>query len=41
MANHVDADETAHYEPSHLDVHCLQKYLRGNVKEEYSVIILG
>ena len=27
MANSVDPDETAHYEPSHLDLHCLQKYL--------------
>ena len=23
-ANTVDLDETAHYEPSHLDLHCLQ-----------------
>ena len=23
MANGVDPDETAHYEPSHLDLHCL------------------
>ena len=27
MANSIDPDETAHYEPSHLDLHCLQKYL--------------
>ena len=26
MANSVDPDETARYEPSHLDLHCLQKY---------------
>ena len=26
MANSVDSDETAH-EPSHLDLHCLQRYL--------------
>ena len=26
MANSVDTDETAHYEPSHLDLNCLQKY---------------
>ena len=26
MANSVDPDETAHYEPSHLDLHGLQKY---------------
>ena len=25
MANSVDPDETAHYEPSHQDLHCLQK----------------
>ena len=27
MANSVDPDETAHYEPSHLDLHCLLRYL--------------
>ena len=27
MANNVDPDEMAHYEPSHLDLHCLQRYL--------------
>ena len=27
MANCVDPDEMAHYEPSHLDLHCLQRYL--------------
>ena len=26
MANSIDPDETARYEPSHLDLHCLQKY---------------
>ena len=26
MANSVDPDETAHYERSHLDLHCLQRY---------------
>ena len=25
MSNSIDPDETAHYEPSHLDLHCLQK----------------
>ena len=25
MPNSVDPDETAHYEPSHLDICCLQK----------------
>ena len=27
MANNVNPDETAHNEPSHLDLHCLQKHL--------------
>ena len=27
MANIVDPDETARYEPSHLDLHCLQRYV--------------
>ena len=27
MANSVDPVETAPYEPSHLDLHCLQRYL--------------
>ena len=27
MANSVDPDEMAHYEPSHQDLHCLHKYL--------------
>ena len=31
MANSVDPDETAHYEPSHLDLHCLQKYLYWSI----------
>ena len=26
VANSVDPDEMAHHEPSHLDLHCLQKY---------------
>ena len=25
MSNSVDPDETAHYEPSHLDLRCLQQ----------------
>ena len=25
MANSVDPDETAHYEPSYQDLHCLQR----------------
>ena len=27
MANGVGPDEMAHYETSHLDLHCLHKYL--------------
>ena len=27
MVNSADPDETAHYKPSHLDLHCLQSYL--------------
>ena len=27
MANSVDPDETAHYEPSHQDLYCLHSYL--------------
>ena len=27
MASCVDPDEMAHYEPSHLDLHCLHRYL--------------
>ena len=27
MANSVDPDETACYEPSHLDLHCFHRYL--------------
>ena len=27
MANSVDTDEAVHYEPSHLDLHCLQNNL--------------
>ena len=27
MANSVESDERAYYEPSHLGLHCLQKYM--------------
>ena len=27
VANGEDPDEMAHHEPSHLDLHCLQRYL--------------
>ena len=32
MANSVDPDETAHDEPSHLDLRCLQKYLSWSAR---------
>ena len=32
MASSVDPDETARYEPSHLDLHCLQRYLFVGMK---------
>ena len=31
MSNSVHPDETAHYEPSHQDVHCLHRYLLWSV----------
>ena len=31
MANSVDPDEKARYEPSHLDLSCLQRYLYESV----------
>ena len=27
IANSIDPDEKAHYKPSHLDLHCLHRYL--------------
>ena len=34
MANSVDLDEVAHYEPLHLDLHCLQiKIFDSDTKE--------
>ena len=33
MANSVDPDETAH-EPSHLDLHCLQKRLSRSTRSK-------
>ena len=30
MANSVDPEETAHCEPSHLDLYCLHRYLFGS-----------
>ena len=32
MANSGDSDETVHHEPSHLDLHCLHKYLFWSVR---------
>ena len=31
LINSVDPDETAHFEPSHLDLHCLHKYLYWSI----------
>ena len=31
MTKSVDSDETAGYEPSHQDLHCLQRYLYWSV----------
>ena len=45
MANSVDPDETAHYELSHLDLHCLHRYLfcsarlNGLVNDLWQLII--
>ena len=47
MSNSVDPDETAHYEPSHLDLCCLQKpivspvEMKGlNVQRLYLLVII-
>ena len=32
MANSADLDEAAHYKPSHLDLHCLQRYMYEGMK---------
>ena len=37
MANSVDPDEMAHYKPSHLDLHCLQRYLYNLVCRDKTV----
>ena len=31
MANSVDLDETAHFEPSQLDLHCVYRYVVWSV----------
>ena len=35
MSNSVDTDEMAHYEPSHLDLCCLQTPIRDTVKPQW------
>ena len=42
MVNSVDPDETARYEPSHLDLHCLHMYLSWSdgLEELKSVMIM-
>ena len=39
MANSVDQDETAHYEPSHLDLHCLQNNMSRSAGSKGIIII--
>ena len=41
MSNSVDPDETAHYEPSHLDLRCLQKSITiayGSERVKYVIL---
>ena len=38
MANSIDPDETAHFEPSHLDLLCLQSICHGLQVEGFMVI---
>ena len=33
MANSVDPDETARYEPSHLELHCLHRYMFWSARQ--------
>ena len=42
VANSVDPDEMAHYEPSHHDLHCLQKKIKNkkiNKKNNNNVLV--
>ena len=46
MSNSMDPDETAHYEPSHLDLCCLQKpiiiaYGSERVEPHFYIVKLG
>ena len=41
MANSVDPDETVRYEPSHQDLHCLQRYLYWFVGMRVLTLILN
>ena len=34
MANSADTDETARYEPSHQDLHCLHRYMFWSASAE-------
>ena len=38
MANSVDPDEMAHYEPSHLDPYCLHMYMYRSTGLEGSTV---
>ena len=41
MANSVDPDQMAHYEPSDLDLHCLQRYMfwAAELKKDALIVI--
>ena len=42
MSNSVDPDETAHYEPSHLELCCLQKPILSHMAvKELTLSMLG
>ena len=40
MANSVDQDEMAHYEPSHLDLHCLHRHLFRSTKLKGQILCM-
>ena len=41
MTNSVDPDETACYEPSHLDLHCLHRHLCWSAVLKRLILVLG
>ena len=40
MANSVDPDEMARYEPARLDLHCLHRYLFWSAMLFYEIVVL-